>query len=91
MENFGKTAIFPGRYGWIGGNTAWADMAGLGSIGLISKINSTTQIDKQTNKWGWAAIATAQDRNKKKIVIVTMLNVTRVEHIVCVSPVVASD
>ena len=46
MENFGKTAIFPGVYGRIGeiqhgriwpdwGNTAWADMAGLGSKGLI--------------------------------------------------------
>ena len=45
MEIYGKTAVFPGRYGRIGeilhgriwpnwGNTAWADMAGLGSIGL---------------------------------------------------------
>ena len=38
MENFGKTAVFPGRFSgriwpdW--GNTAWADMAGLGSKGL---------------------------------------------------------
>ena len=30
MENFGKTAVFPGGYG----NTTRADMAGLGSIGL---------------------------------------------------------
>ena len=45
MEIFGKTAVFPGGYGRIGeiqhgriwpdwGNTARADMAGLGSIGL---------------------------------------------------------
>ena len=46
MENFGKMAIFPGGFGRIGeiphgriwpdwGNTAWADMAGLGSKGLF--------------------------------------------------------
>ena len=45
MENFGKTAVFQGGYGRIGeiqhwriwpdwGNTALADMVGLGSIGL---------------------------------------------------------
>ena len=34
MENFRKTVVFPGEYGRIGGNTAWADMAGLGSKGL---------------------------------------------------------
>ena len=31
MENSGKTAVFPWP-DW--GNTAWVDMAGLGSIGL---------------------------------------------------------
>ena len=37
MDIFGKTAVFPGGYGRIGeiqANTAWANMAGLGSIGL---------------------------------------------------------
>ena len=29
-----KSTVFSGGYGWIGGNTAWLDMAGLGSIGL---------------------------------------------------------
>ena len=33
MEIFGKTAVFPGGRAGLG-NTAWADMAGLGSIGL---------------------------------------------------------
>ena len=32
VENFGKMAVFPDR-----GYTTWADMAGLGSIGLIPK------------------------------------------------------
>ena len=33
MENMEKRPFFPGGYGdW--GNTAWAAMAGLGSIGL---------------------------------------------------------
>ena len=31
-----KTAVFPGGYGRIGENTAWADTAGLGSIGLTN-------------------------------------------------------
>ena len=49
LEKYGKfwkTAVFSGGYGRIGeiqhgriwpdwGNTAWADMAGLGSIGII--------------------------------------------------------
>ena len=46
VEKEGKTAVFPGGYGRIGeilhgrlwpdwGNTAWAAMAGLGSIGLM--------------------------------------------------------
>ena len=35
MEIFGKTAVFPGGFGRIWGNTARADLAGLGSIGLI--------------------------------------------------------
>ena len=34
MEIYGKTAVFPGGYGRIEENTAWADMAGLGSIGF---------------------------------------------------------
>ena len=44
-------AVFPGRYGRIGeiphgriwpdwGNTTWADMAGLGSIGLINMFSA---------------------------------------------------
>ena len=33
MEVFGKTAIFSGRIWPDWGNTAWADMAGLESIG----------------------------------------------------------
>ena len=39
LEKYGKfreTAIFSGRIWPDWGNTAWADMAGLGSIGLIS-------------------------------------------------------
>ena len=39
MENYEKTAVFPGGYDRIGGNTTRAAMTGLGSIGLIlSKI-----------------------------------------------------
>ena len=37
MENLGKTAVFPGGYSRNWGNTAWADMAGLGSKGLKCK------------------------------------------------------
>ena len=33
--NFGKNGRFSGRIWPDWGNTAWADMAGLGSIGLI--------------------------------------------------------
>ena len=36
MDFFGKTAVFSGRIWPDWGNTAWADMAGLGSIGLTS-------------------------------------------------------
>ena len=36
MEVFGKTAVFSGRIWPDWGNTARADMAGLGSIGLIT-------------------------------------------------------
>ena len=36
MEIFGKTGIFPGRIWPDWGNAACADMAGLGSIGLIN-------------------------------------------------------
>ena len=42
MNFFGKTAVFPGGYGWIWpdwGNTTRADMAGLGSIGLNRECN----------------------------------------------------
>ena len=34
MENFGKMAVFSGRILPDWGNTAWVDMAGLGSKGL---------------------------------------------------------
>ena len=34
MENFGKKGRFSGRIWPDWGNTAWADMAGLGSKGL---------------------------------------------------------
>ena len=34
MENFGKTAVYPGGFGRIGGNAARADLAGLWYIGL---------------------------------------------------------
>ena len=33
MDIFGKTVVFFGRIWPDWGNTAWADMAGLGSIG----------------------------------------------------------
>ena len=35
MNFFGKTAVFPGGFGHIGGNAGRADLAGLGPIGLI--------------------------------------------------------
>ena len=35
MIFFGKTAVFPGGFGHIGGNAGRADLAGLGPIGLI--------------------------------------------------------
>ena len=35
MEIFGKNTVFSGRIWPDSGNTAWADMAGLGPIGLI--------------------------------------------------------
>ena len=38
MENSGKTAVFSGRIWPDWGNTAWADMAGLGSIGLVGDL-----------------------------------------------------
>ena len=34
MEFFGKTAIFPGVYGWIGDIPHGRILAGLGSIGF---------------------------------------------------------
>ena len=34
MDIFGKTAVFSGRIWPDWGNTAWPDMAGLGSIGF---------------------------------------------------------
>ena len=37
MEIFGKTAVFSGRIWPDWGNTARADMAGLGSIGISNR------------------------------------------------------
>ena len=51
MENSGKTAVFSGRIWPDWGNTAWADMAGLGSIwlnwpNLVSRIYRSSSIKR---------------------------------------------
>ena len=43
MENFGKTAVFPGGYGRIGEIPHGGDMAGLGSKGLSAMVREKLQ------------------------------------------------
>ena len=38
MEKYGKIGLFSGRIWPDWGNTAWEDMAGLGSVGLTGLI-----------------------------------------------------
>ena len=47
LENFGKfwkNGRFSGRIWPDWGNAAWADMAGLGSIGLINRMSISAQL-----------------------------------------------